>query len=487
MLDRRLLKCSEMVSEKGTVCDVGTDHANLPVYLIKNKLCSHVIASDIADGPLEAAHKNISQAGLEDRISVVRSDGLKEICPDNITNVIIAGMGAETMSHIIEDAPWLHNNVNLILQPMTKSAYMRKWLYENGFRIIKEEAVKDENHIYTVINAVYTGNKFNIPNLMAYGGKLDYKKPESIFYASHEAAKLAKMSKGMKKSDSQSSLADKLDTIGSKLLSLSQGNGIFTVGDIYDMINRHAAFSTQESYDNCGLLAGKKDKHVSRVLVSLDITNEVADEAVKCSADLVVSHHPVIFHALKNLNPDLPAVRLAANNIAAICVHTPLDMAKGGINDIIVKMLAKEFVLTGTNIPLEPYSADRSIGIGRIVQLKTETDSDTLAGILKRMFGCAVVRYTKKKGTVKKIALCSGSGGSLISEVLDAGCDAYITGDVKHDVFIDAANNNLALYDCGHYYTENIAVSYLCQMIEAATNGVEVTEAESNKDVTSYI
>ncbi|MDO5560307.1 MAG: Nif3-like dinuclear metal center hexameric protein [Oscillospiraceae bacterium] len=487
MSDARLLKCAGMVKGTGIVCDVGTDHAYLPVYLIKNKICSHVIASDIADGPLEAARKNISEAGYTEKISLIKSDGLMQIENNGISDVIIAGMGAETISHIIHDAAWLKSGVNLILQPMTKIPYMRKWLYENGYSIITEQAVKDEHHVYTVMNAVYSGTRLRLSKLMAYAGQFNLNDEASRAFAAHEAGKLSKISAGMSRTVEGSQLGEKLKTISEKLIRMSQGENIFTVADIYNAINKHAPFKIQEKWDNSGLIVGSMDMPVTRVLTALDITNEVIDEAVSCGADLIVSHHPVIFNPVKTLSPDMPAYRLVRNNIAAICVHTPLDAAAGGINDIIADMLEDKLKLNETRIPIEPFGSDGITGIGRIVYSEAGYDAENMAKILKEIFGCSVVRYTRGSGCIHRIAVCSGSGGSMLQEVMDACCDAYITGDIKHDVWIDAANSNIALFDCGHYYTETIAAGYLCEVIRANTNGICVSAADSNRDVVSYI
>ena len=180
--DIRLLKCADMVSGKGTVCDVGTDHAYLPVYLVENGRCSKAVAGDIADGPLEAAAATVSRSGLDDRISVVKSDGLKNISPEGITDVIIAGMGAETISSIIEAAQWLQNGINLILQPMTKTPFLRRWLYENGYEIVREEAVTDGEYIYTVINAVFSGYRIKINDTFADLGMFDFSDENSVKY-----------------------------------------------------------------------------------------------------------------------------------------------------------------------------------------------------------------------------------------------------------------------------------------------------------------
>jgi tRNA (adenine22-N1)-methyltransferase len=139
-LTPRLFACAEAVNGN-FACDVGTDHAFLAAYLIQCGKCGHVIASDVADGPLSSAEKTVRELNLEDKISIVKSDGLKNIEKDRITDVIIAGMGGELILKIISECEWLKSGVNLILQPMTKAEYLRKSLFSSGFEIVSEKAV----------------------------------------------------------------------------------------------------------------------------------------------------------------------------------------------------------------------------------------------------------------------------------------------------------------------------------------------------------
>ncbi len=476
-----------MVTGKGTAVDVGTDHAYLPVFLIDNKICKNVIAADIADGPLEAARATVLKNNMNDMISVVKSDGLKNVDHENVTDVIMAGMGAETISGIIDAAPWLKNSVNIIIQPMTKIPFLRKWLYSRGFEIVKEEAVSDAEFIYTVMKVRYSGYTVKINETAANTGVFDYKDPLSCEFVKKQAGKIEKIIEGMKKSEKSINETGELEMALENMNSLASGNEKYTVGDVYREINRVAGFGIQDSWDNSGLLVGDRRSEVKKVLCTLDITNDVIEEAHEKGCDLIVSHHPVIFHPLKKISFDEPAGRLLKYGIAAICVHTPLDMAKDGINDILVNMMKEEFSLSEKSVPLEPLRRDVTIGTGRICSTDTVVSAKAMAEKLKKIFGCTVVRYFGGTKEIKRIAVCSGSGGSLLGEVIDAGCDAYVTGDVKHDVWIDAANNDISLFDCGHFHTEKPAVYYLKNVISVNLPGIEVIVSERNVDVVSYV
>ncbi|MDE6149902.1 MAG: Nif3-like dinuclear metal center hexameric protein [Ruminococcus sp.] len=251
-----------------------------------------------------------------------------------------------------------------------------------------------------------------------------------------------------------------------------------TVRDIYDEINKIAPFSIQESYDNSGLVVGNGDKTVGKILLALDITKSVAKEAAEKNCGLIISHHPVIFTGLKSLNPDNPAVILAKNDISAICMHTNFDIAKGGMNDILCEILGF--------VPEEPLAEENGVSIGYVCTCDDELMPKTLAKRVKQRLGNAVVRFVDTEKPVKKIAVCSGSGGSFLPFVKGKHIDAYITGDVKHDIFIDAYNNEICLVDAGHFYTENIFFDFIKNKLMEKYPTLDISVAQSNKDVTSY-
>ncbi len=178
----RLLCCASML--KGDiVCDIGTDHAYLPAYLIQSGRAKQVIATDVKQGPLESAKGTLKRFHVEQQIRLVLSDGFEKVNPKGITDVVIAGMGGETIRDILAapKAAFVKKNVNLILQPMTKAEILRTWLAENGFELVRETAVKD-THVYTVMQAEYTGQPLEITEVQRYCGKLRRSDPLTKIY-----------------------------------------------------------------------------------------------------------------------------------------------------------------------------------------------------------------------------------------------------------------------------------------------------------------
>lgn len=198
MLDKRLSACMAFVSDKSLVCDVGTDHAYLAAELLISGKSERVIASDISDGPLDAARQTLEKKGLSDRAQVIKSDGLESIPSEGVTDVVIAGMGGELISEIILAAPWLaENRVRLILQPMTKEKELRRELYRNGYEILAEKGVKDGKRAYTVMLVVFSGNvKKDITVREEYFGALDFSDEDARAYGEKVINRLSKETEG---------------------------------------------------------------------------------------------------------------------------------------------------------------------------------------------------------------------------------------------------------------------------------------------------
>ena len=199
-LDSRLKTAADMCRRGVVVADVGTDHALLACYLAKN-VAKSVIASDIKDGPLEAARRTVAETGV-DNVTVLKSDGLKAI--DFADDVVICGMGGELIAEIIAGCRFLSGDTRFILQPMTKADALRRSLYAEGFTIDEERTCYDGKRGYVIILAHYTGSKTEIDELFALTGKV--KDPKFLRLI---AQKLLKNACGMEKSEDFSAAAEK--------------------------------------------------------------------------------------------------------------------------------------------------------------------------------------------------------------------------------------------------------------------------------------
>lgn len=261
---------------------------------------------------------------------------------------------------------------------------------------------------------------------------------------------------------------------------------MITITNIYNSLNEIAPFCYMDKDDNSGLLVGNMDKPVSEIVLALDITKDVVEEANSRGADVIISHHPVIYHPLKKLSENNPACLAFRYGISCICSHSPLDIANGGINDIIFDMIKKPLRLKDSTEVLCPEHSDGS-GYGKVCESESEFISDEFARILKNVFGCTYVRFTQSSRKVKKIAFCSGGAGYMLTDAIAKGADAYFTGDTKHDQLITAKNEDVTLVDCGHFHTENIVIPYLKKKLEQKLGKIEIIIADSGTDPACYI
>lgn len=213
--NKRLLACADYVSKGGKAVDVGTDHAYLATFLVANGISSSAIACDINLGPLLMAKQTLEHYNLTEKIMLIESDGLKNVPDNDVSDVIIAGMGGELISEILENAKWLQRGTNIILQAMTRISYLRKWLYNNGFQIINEKAVEDEAFIYIIMQVKYEGDFIEISDYLSETGILDLTNIVVKKYLLQLSKRLENNAKGMLKS------TDKHEE-GTKLLALSQ-------------------------------------------------------------------------------------------------------------------------------------------------------------------------------------------------------------------------------------------------------------------------
>lgn len=247
-----------------------------------------------------------------------------------------------------------------------------------------------------------------------------------------------------------------------------------TVKEIYNIINRYAPFSLQYEWDNCGILVGNPDKEINNVLTCLDITCDVVREAIESKTDLIISHHPVIFKGLKILSNTNPAVMLSNADIAAICCHTNVDIAPDGLNAFLCEKLGfvqiKDMTLT----------YDEGLPLGIICESQKPLSANELSQVLIDALKCDALRFFDSGKSIKRIAICTGSGGDYIGDAMRNNCDVLITGDVKHNSFTDAKNNGISLFDAGHYHTECIFSEWISKIIDC----VKIRRAKS--DIAPY-
>lgn len=238
------------------------------------------------------------------------------------------------------------------------------------------------------------------------------------------------------------------------------------VKDFYGYLNSIAPFETQEDWDNSGMLVGDMDAEVKKVAVVLDITHEEIKKAKAIGADLIISHHPVIFNPIKSVTSGSVPYELVASSINALCCHTPLDIADGGTNDSLAKLLGIE--VTRTEDPI--------LRLGTV----EPTTAENLAGKIAKTLNTKV-RYADAGRKIEKIAICTGAGCSLIEAAGEI--DAFITGDASHHNFLDCVQAGITLIAAGHYETEIVVVPVLVKKLQARFPDIEIIDIKQENPI----
>lgn len=240
------------------------------------------------------------------------------------------------------------------------------------------------------------------------------------------------------------------------------------VKDFYGYLNSIAPFETQEDWDNSGMLVGDMDAEVKKVAVVLDITHEEIKKAKAIGADLIISHHPVIFNPIKSVTRGSVPYELVASSINALCCHTPLDIADGGTNDSLAELLGIE--VTRTEDPI--------LRLGTV----EPTTAENLAGKIAKTLNTKV-RYADAGRKIEKIAICTGAGCSLIEAAGEI--DAFITGDASHHNFLDCIQAGITLIAAGHYETEIVVVPVLVKKLQAQFPDIEIIDIKQENPIKS--
>ena len=245
---------------------------------------------------------------------------------------------------------------------------------------------------------------------------------------------------------------------------------------LYDWAPRELA----AEWDNVGLLVGDPAQEVGKLLIALDITQEVAEEAVSAGAQMIVSHHPVMncaWHEVQTLRADDAQGRLlrylVRHDLAACCMHTNLDAADGGVNDCLARALGLS--------DLSPLNEEK---IGRVGTLSCEIPLEQFLHTVVKSLRCSGLRFRDGGKPVRRVAVGGGACRDYIPQALALGCDTFVTADLRYNDFLDT--HGLNLIDAGHYPTENVVCEAVRAYLENAFPQLEVVLSASHHDAIQY-
>lgn len=229
-----------------------------------------------------------------------------------------------------------------------------------------------------------------------------------------------------------------------------------TVTHIYDAIDRLAPFWLTMDFDNTGILVGDRNREIACALLALDCTPAVVEQAKQLGAQLIITHHPVIFHPLKRVNEDAVVYQLIRSDIAVISAHTNLDIAQGGVNDALVNAIGLRDCRG-----LELLNEQTGAWLGRIGTLPEPLSPEAFAAHVKSCLNAASVKFAAAPRAIHTVALCSGSGADCLDAAISAGADALLTSEVKQHEYLAATAAGISIFDAGHFDTEDIVIEPL--------------------------
>ena len=402
--------------------------------------------------------------------------------------MVIAGMGGDTMASILAAAPWTREGKLLLLQPMTGAPKLRGWLQANGYAILDEKISKEGKKLYSIWT-VAGGAMEPLSPAELWAGK-NRPGPLRLEFLNSVERKVERALQGhlAAQSPDRRAVAEAEAVIAGLRKMEEELIPVTTVGAVYEFLQEKAPFELQESFDNAGFLVGREGASVSKLLVALDITEQVVQEAVEQGAQLIVAHHPVIFGGAKSVTDQTVTGRillsLAENGIAAICAHTNLDAVEGGVNDALALKLGLtdigQLKQSGVDGQGRPY------GIGRVGFVSEQPLYD-FAMAVKRLLGANGIRLVDGGRPVRMVAVGGGACADFMEDVLAQGCDTFVTSDVKYHQFLEARALGLNLIDAGHFPTEDVVCPVLKEWLTKRFPHVSVSVSQRHAEVFSYL
>ncbi len=241
--------------------------------------------------------------------------------------------------------------------------------------------------------------------------------------------------------------------------------------DIIKSLDEFAPAFLKDDWDNTGFQLGDDEKEINKILISLDLDNDILDYAIEKDIDMIINHHPIIFEPLKNITNLTPKgkllQKLIKNDILVYNAHTNLDKTKNGVNDVLTDI----FDLNNIEIL---FNTEEGYGHGRVGDIDSIKLTDFIEIVKEKLDIKDIIVFGEVDRIIKRVALCGGSGGDFINEVFDKNADIYLTGDVKYHEAQDGVALGLTILDAGHYHTEKVILPVLKDYLNKKYSDLEI-------------
>lgn len=252
-----------------------------------------------------------------------------------------------------------------------------------------------------------------------------------------------------------------------------------TVNDVFRRLCAWAPLELQMDFDNSGFQIGRGDVEVSRILLALDITDDVVSEAEELGAQLIVTHHPLLFHPPRTLTDGDPEtariLRLAERHLAVISMHTNLDIAQGGVNDVLIRLLGAQ-----------PECALDADGCGRVGCLPEPMELPDFLKLCRNRLRVNGLRYVSGGRPVRRLAVMGGAGADSMDAAWQKGCDTYVTADIKYHQFLRAKDLDMNLIDADHFCTENPVIFNLRDRLQQEFPDLRIEVSQRHGPVIAF-
>ena len=258
------------------------------------------------------------------------------------------------------------------------------------------------------------------------------------------------------------------------------------IREIVAPLEEFAPLALQEHYDNAGLIVGDPDNEADAALVCVDVTEAVLEEAVERGAGLVIAHHPLVFHPLKRLSRttyiERAVRRTVREGIAVYACHTNLDSAPQGMSYALGRQLGlQEMEL------LTPSGAAAGAGFGVVGRPECEMPTEAFLRMVRERLGTGAIRHSALvRETVRRVALCTGAGASMMADARRSGADLYLSADFRYNDFLDA-DNDLVIADVGHFESEYCAIGLICEIIRKKITNFALHRSERSVNPVNYL
>lgn len=469
-LDGRLAAAASLaldcVRGKGSVrvADIGCDHGYLTAHLLERCPGLFVVACDVSAPSLEKARRLIASKGLAGRAEFVLANGLAAL-EEPVDAIVIAGMGARTILGIVEAGMERIGAAALILQANVDLPLLRAGLDRLGFAVERECFAQAAGRQYVTMRAraARRAGLTEREALLGTAARGAREAGQRAYFGWQRGVRVREMERiAALKSPSAKERMRQNDR---ELTWISEALGMntCTVSDVERLVGGIAPYELAEDWDNVGLLFGHAGAAVTRVLVALDLTQEALERARELGAQLIVTHHPIMFSARRRITDADREGRLmlamAEAGIAHIAAHTNLDSAPGGVNDVLMEAMGC------TNV--------RGGGFVRVGDLPEGMAFGALCERAASRLHASIRAYGAPQKPVRVLGCCSGAGGGEVEAAKKLGADCFITGEIRHHEALDAVDSGVAVIEAGHYETENPVCEVLRRALQNAADALE--------------